>query len=460
MNSIESPLATPGWARRTRRLLACAGCGLAAFGTLALGTSAQAQTADASTYDFWTSPNLLGDWSGLRTRLHNDGIDFQLNNVTEVVGNASGGTKQRVDTAGQFVFGATFDLQQIAGLQGAKFQMTVVDRYGRDLASDTGINSLQLVNEVFGRGDIARLDQFWYDQQFYGGLVDFKVGRVTVAEDFFTFSCDFVNLTFCGGAPGNIVGNYIFNFPVSQYGGRLKMNLPDFGYVEVGAYDINPAYLDKQADIALAPTFPGGSTGVMVPVEIGWKPHFGNLAGSYAIGAWYDTSQAPDVFLDIHGQPLALSGLTGQTDTGRYGGYVEVKQQLTADTRGGDPSRGLTGFFNLTLADDRTSTQDRQIAAGLLYHGLFDTRPSDDIGFAVGATHVNGRVAQGEAIANANGVGPGFVQGDEKPLEVFYNYQATGWLVVKPDLQYVIDPGGISSASNAVILGARFTTTF
>ena len=37
--------------------------------------------------------------------------------------------------------------------------------------------------------------------------------------------------------------------------------------------------------------------------------------------------------------------------------------------------RGLSVFFNATYADRRTSTQDNQLAAGLLYKGPFASAP-------------------------------------------------------------------------------------
>ncbi len=50
--------------------------------------------------------------------------------------------------------------------------------------------------------------------------------------------------TFCGGQPGNLVGNYIYNWPVSQWATRLKFNLQGFGYFQVGVFDANPNYLE------------------------------------------------------------------------------------------------------------------------------------------------------------------------------------------------------------------------
>ena len=88
--------------------------------------------------------------------------------------------------------------------------------------------------------------------------------------DFAAFSCDFQNLTFCGSDPGNIVGDYIFNWPISQWATRVKLALNGFGYFQVGVFDVNPKYLGVQDQVL--PVFFPGSTGALVPVELAWLP--------------------------------------------------------------------------------------------------------------------------------------------------------------------------------------------
>src|SRR5260370_41250444 len=95
-------------------------------------------------------------------------------------------------------------------------------------------------------------------------------------------------------------------------------------------------------------------------------------------------------------------------------------QQLVTTVRSG-ASRGLSVFANFVQADRNTATIDQLITLGLFYSGPFDARPQDDLGFAVGRTHVNNRVADGEALENAAELGPVLVQGSEYPVEVYYS---------------------------------------
>ena len=68
---------------RSKRL----GASAIAAAVLALGA------ASAHAYDITTSPYLLGDWGGLRTRLADQGVTFNLGYGSELAHNFSGGTE-------------------------------------------------------------------------------------------------------------------------------------------------------------------------------------------------------------------------------------------------------------------------------------------------------------------------------------------------------------------------------
>ena len=412
-------------------------------------------------WSFWTEPHLLGDWGGLRSRLNDLGVSFNIGGVDEAVANLSGGTQRTAQQAGQVGWQTKFDLQKLIGLQGGTFEVTLVQRWGRNLAADAGIPALQLLNEVYGRGNILRLEEFAYKQEMFDNRFDLTVGKLALGDEFFEFSCDFINLTFCGSPPGNIVGDYMFNWPVSVWAAVGKANLPSDLYLKAGVFDSNPLYLATTPNYALLPSFPPNSQGVILPAELGWKPKFGDLMGDYKIGGWWNNSAAPNAATSVNGEPILVSGLPGLPGHGRYGFSTELQQQLTHDSENSDPKNGLYAFFNATFADRRTSTQDYQIALGIFQQGI-GSRAKDGFGLAVGTTEVNPNVANAQVVANALGVGPGYVQHNEYATEAWYGWQATGWMNLKFDAQYVVCPGGYTAPTNrnAFVLGVRTTVDF
>ena len=401
------------------------------------------------------SDDLFLDWDGIRSSLYDKGIDFRLGYVSETATNVQGGPEELWRYTDQWTFAATFDLQKLLGLNQAQFKITVTDRNGQNLSDK--LDTLQLVQEVYGRGQTWRWTQFFYDQKYFDGMLDWKIGRLTEGEDFAAFSCQFQNLTFCGAPPGNLVGNYWYNWPVSQWATRVKVSFTSFGYIQIGAFQVDPSYLLTR--YALDLSNPPGTTGVLAPFEVGWLPTFAGLKGSYKFGAWYNSSMEPDAVENTNGLPLAIAGGEPLMRHGAYGAYVNFQQRLTPPSTSGS-KQGLSVFFNATYADHRTSTLDSQIAAGLFYRGLFPFLPSDEIGFAIGRTHVNNRVADVETSQNNLGLGPVGVQNSEWVSELYYNFNPYPWLDLRPNIQYIRHPGGIDTNTDDVILGLKLAINF
>jgi len=395
---------------------------------------------------------LTGDWGGLRTRLLEHGLSFQISHVTETAYNASGGSRNVIDYTDQVAAGVTFDLQRLVGLHDARIQVTYTERAGRNLVDDAQLGTLMLVQEVYGRGQTVRLTELWFEQAYFDKHLSWKWGRMPVGGDFAAFSCDFQNLITCGSQPGNLVSNYIYNWPISQWGTRLKLNLDGFGYVQAGVFDQNTQYLGF--DNKLWPVFYAGSTGVLVPLEIAWLPALdgGRLPGSYKIGGWYSTSSLNDLTLDINGGIAASTGLSPATHQGLYGGYVSFQQQVTRNASV-DPSGGLRLFFNAVIADTATSFTDRQMTVGAWYTGPFESRPHDAIAFAAGLTHVNSRAA--DVVA---GTAP--ARNSEYVLELDYTVVPVQGVRLRPNVQYVINPGGVSASANIWIFGLKTVLNF
>lgn len=396
---------------------------------------------------------LTGDWLGIRSALKDHGVDFTVVYTSETAYNPQGGLERSALYTDQLSFGFAFDLQKLLKLPDAQFQISITDRNGHNLSGTQNLGTLQQVQELYGRGQTWLITQFWYRQTYFHQAVDWKIGRMTVGEDFASFSCEFMNLTFCGAPPGNIVGNYWYNWPISQWASRVRVALGGFGYVQVGGYVADPNYLSQRYAFTLAQ--PPGATGALIPVELGWLPHLGaaQLPGSYRVGAWDNTSRNADVFENTLGKPLVLDGGVPRSRNGAYGGYVNVLQQLI---RGSEDSRqGLNLFFNATFADRRTSMIDNQVAIGLTYTGLVASRPLDDVAVAFGRTHVNSRVTKAEELAQAAGTGDAEVQTAEYVSEIYYSLHATHWLMLRPNFQYIHDPGGVINRTDDIVLGLK-----
>lgn len=438
--------------------LMCFRRGLARLGAVAAAASALG-AASAHAEDIASSPHLLGDWGGQRERLAAQGVVFNFAYGSQLAHNFSGGTDRLTRYTDQWEFGATLDLDKRWGWQGATFQFTMTNRNGRNLGADANIGNNMLIQEVYGRGQTWHLTQLWLNQKLFEERLELKFGRMTVGEDFFSFSCDFQNLTFCSAQPGNLVGSYWVNWPTSQWAARVKYHTSGNSYMQVGVYQVNPKYVDDQyaRRHGWKPNNPSGTTGALIPLEAGWQASWRGLPGSWKIGAWYNTSEGDDLYWDVNRNPRGLTGLEPLERNGQYGAYLSLQQQVTGSAGG----RGATVFLNFTQADRHTARLDRQLALGVQYKGPFEGRPQDSLGFAVGATHNNERYAD---FVNQNNLrtGGNITAGSsyEYVSELYYAWAPVPSVSVRPNLQYIVHPGGTSRNSNAFVIGLKTIVAF
>lgn len=408
------------------------------------------------------SPWMLGDWGGLRSELLEKGYKFNIQYTGEGASNVKGGYSSHTTGrySDQLTLGTNLDLQKVFGWNDSEFQLTVTERSGRNLTNegiaDPRAGGLTSVQEVYGRGQTWRLTQLWYRQGFLGGALDIKLGRVGVGEDFGSFSCKFQNLAFCGAQIGNWAGDAVYNWPVSQWGGRLKIQLAENTFVQAGAYEQNPSYLETGNAFKLSGS---GNEGTLFPVELVHSTSIGEqrLPGEFRAGAYYSTRSWSDVYDLENGQP--------EERNRKYGYWIVGKQQVYQDPD--FAARGLTLFANATLHDKETSFIDRYVQVGLFYSAPFASRPDDEIGVGLARIHVNDRVRNAQQRANAQSGAVDYadpihvpLQGSETSMEIYYGFAATKWLTLRPNIQIIADPGGVDQVSTAWVAGLKLETSF
>tara|TARA_R110001606_G_scaffold171956_7_gene318101 strand:+ start:2368 stop:3681 length:1314 start_codon:yes stop_codon:yes gene_type:complete len=397
---------------------------------------------------------LLGDWGGLRDHLKRDGVAVDLGYTSESAYNLDGGFNRdhKLAYADQFALGATLDLDKLFGLRDALLQITLTNRNGEDLTAerlvDPASGQVSSVQEVYGRGNVTRLTQFWYQQRFLDGGLTVKVGRIPLSDDFATLDTGFQNLFLGASQPGNQAGEIWYNWPVSQWAAQARLAGANETYLLAGVFDLNPENLDPDNGLDL---YNHGSQGVIAPLELGWEPEHGpgGLPGKYKIGAYYSNADAPD-YRD--------GGDSGR----RYGAWFVIQQQVTR--RAGDRDRGLSLFVQGTWNDERTAYAERYVSTGATWSGPFDARPHDDAGIGLAYARV-GEPYVDQATAGNIGLpgpgAPGYVppQGEEWNAELYYGFQLTPWLAVRPNLQYIVHPGANNRVDDAWVAGAMFNVT-
>ncbi|WP_414476103.1 carbohydrate porin [Microvirga sp. M2] len=420
----------------------------------ALAFGQQAATAPPS---WLTQSTMTDDWLGWRSSLEAVGITPSAHFITESAANPVGGKFSAIRYAQQIDFGAVFDLGRLAGLDDGKIQVVLTDRAGRSLSADA-IGNFFPVQEIYGAGQNFRLAELNYQQSLFDNSIRYKLGWSPVGDDFATspYYCYFTNNAVCGKPPVLAADSGAHNFPVGQWGANIKVFPRPELYGATGIYQVNPNAGNSSQGFNLS----FNSTGAFVPIEFGWLPKKGpgGLPGEYKIGGYFNTSKSPDVLRDVTGRSAGLTGLPFDEHNGRWGGYVLATQMVYLERP--DSKRGLTLFGAAVLNDPQTAHFSHSLEFGAVYQGTFPHRDDDYIGlvFAYGA--VNKRLTEFQIDRNIVDPGSTAIQRYEALIEVDYNAQITPWLSLRPNLQYVINPGGTGKIPNAFVVGLHTQVTF
>ncbi|MCJ2184464.1 carbohydrate porin [Novosphingobium sp. 1949] len=156
--------------------------------------------------------------------------------------------------------------------------------------------------------------------------------------------------------------------------------------------------------------------------------------------------------------PIPAPSVPGSTQKvgGRFGFYALAQQQIwcQSDAKAG---RNLA-FIAAYTVNPRTSAQiTRWYSLGLVQTGAFAGRDRDTLGLGVVNAVLNPRLRRAYVEDYAPEGGMAALPQGETAIELSYAVQLKPWLIVRPDVQYIVDPGAFSYAlrGDAVAAGAQ-----
>ena len=345
-----------------------------------------------------------------------------------------------------------FDLEKLGLISGGTVNLGIAYRDGDSLTQDS-IGNLFNVQQLYGAGMDLRLTEATYSQAFAGDKVNLKVGLTHAGDDMASSSlnCLFQSFSICPRSPAIIINSGFSGYPTPRWGARLRVRPAKDWTVVGGVYEVNPRRGAHRDGWNLAPD----SDGAMYAGETAWAKPDGRgqgwgvagLPGLYHVGGYWETTERADVYSDAAGGSYVLNGARPAVRDGRFGLWAMAEQMIWRDG-----ANSLTAFANAYAFDRSTARYSAYYSAGLVRKGTFANRPKDTTGLAITYLGVNERLqrAQADRIALT---GSGAVQTQETTLEAFYAIQATGWLVVRPNIQFIDRPGATGALPDAWVGG-------
>jgi porin len=379
---------------------------------------------------------LTGNWGGLRDRLEQRGIEPWLVYTGAMWSNVAGGIRTGTEFDGFVDLGTSLDLAKLGAWKGLGFEASLHWFQGREPSTElVGVDLAQAVSLLEAASTIRAYNLYF--TQTIGTSVLLQVGQMAVDSDFMVsrYAGTFLNASF-GDLPSQDVNLDAPAYPLAAPGIYLQSELSEHVTSRVGVYTA-----DAGLDVASNHGFGwqlGRNVGCTTFAELALDAAPGGLPGTYTLGGYYANVRKPQ----LDGTGYAY---------GQWSGWVMVDQALRLDAMG-DPAVGVFARFSYS-PDDQVDIAGVYADAGISIYGPIASRPDDVLGLAGSVLRLTHDFLQSEAAAGT------VASGGEAVLELTYQIAATPWLVVQPDVQYVLDPLAAGGA-DATVLGLEVVATF
>ncbi len=392
---------------------------------------------------FWDQQYMLGDWGGWRTRLADEGVTFNINNIGDFLTDVSGSQTHHSTYFGRFRASMDTDFNKLSGFDG-EFFVSSVYQYGENL-SGRYLHVNTLSSSIAGT-ESERIDQFWYQQGLFHDLFKIKAGQVVAVNEF--GATDFFDILYndeLGYAPNAL---FTTKQPFSPAGKPGVVVWSDLSAVTPGLY--GKAGIFTTYDKPYRPDDYGVNYedyfhhGWVASFEIGYQEQNKTYSGIYKLG--------------MNANELTyLNPATGQKYNGDFTAYGLAEKTVyhPTDANGNLAlSKGLDLLLEMVGAPGDRNALAYEVTAGGRYTGLIPGRDQDKVGF--GFIYSQNGSAASEAYDALHGHG----LGGEATLEIDYQYNPIAWFSFQVDDQYMINPGGDSRRAGIDIIGLRTIIRF
>ncbi len=469
---------------------------------LATGAAAQAQTTDAAPNPatrqteatpppageadsfggpLWQRSNLFGDPAGFRSGLAAHGVTFGLQEQVDILGNATGGTRQGAVFEGLLSMSVGLDTEKAGLWSGGTFNVSGYQIHGRGLSLNNLDNNANTVSSLEAlRGTL--LFELWYEQALFDKTLSIRVGQMAADQEFMIsqYGSLFLNHTFGWSTlPSADLPSGGPAYPLATPGVRVRVTPRDDVAVLVGVFNGDPAGPgsgNPQLRDASGTAF-RLQDGAFVIGEVQYSINGGEgatgLPGTYKLGAWYDSQSFADQRFTAAGVSLAdpqtqpgSPSAVGRNHRGNWSVYGMVDQLLyrPADAKDG----GIGVFARVMGAPGDRNLINFYTDFGVTWKGALPGRSGDTFGLGFGLARISDTAVQLDKDTRAADGGAYPLRRHESVLELTYQALITPWLVVQPTAQYIFNlNGGVPNPQqptkrlgDAAVFGVRTGVTF
>ena len=382
-----------------------------------------------SAADSAETPSNIGD---LRSDLADSGFTFELVYTAEWMANTRGGitTHHARKYRGDVSLIMELDTDRAGLWDNGSFFAHIQSQHGNGITEDYVGDFLVLSN--IDADDFTQVSEFWYRHEFFNGRLWTKLGKQESNEDFAgtEFGGEFLN-----SSPGFSPTIPLVTYPDQDWGMVWGAEPADWFSANVGVYQGRP-----NGGRSVKSTI-DNLYGPMVMVEPAVHYHAADRAGHFRVGAWWNGDRFDE---------LDRSDPNPGTKDEAHGWYVTWDQEIWNEEPPGDRAdcecaEGIGLFGQYGWAPPDRSEALHYFGGGVAWTGALPGRDADVVG--VGLFQV-------EFSREA-----GFERGAERSIEFFYKLAVCDCFNIKPDLQFITNPGR-TALDDALVAGVRAEFVF
>ncbi len=362
-------------------------------------------------------------------------LDFSVVYTADTWRNARGGLRKGWRYLDNLDVTLAVDGERAFGWEGATLFLYGLYNNGQSL-SDELVGDVQVVSNIDAGVQAARLYEAWIEQRLMADRLSLKAGLYDLNSEFDTTESGglFLNSSHGIGPDFSQTGeNGPSIFPVTSLAFRVEYSFSENLLLRAAVLDGVPGDPERPRRTAVKLS---SDEGALLVAEINYLDERTKVAA----GSWRYTARFENLLATARaGEPIERRGNGGV--------YMLAERKLVREKS--DDAQGLSGWVRFGFADERFNAIGRYAGGGLVYTGAFAGRNEDQLGLAFSRIRFGSRYRLAAALTGET------VSEGETNIELTYRTAVAPWLTVQPDLQYVIDPGGVRGRRDALVAGIR-----
>ena len=347
------------------------------------------------------------------------GVNFESIYTGEIFSKLSGGINNNkgAEYRGNFDFTAALDTENAGLWHGGFFYVYFENTHGEGISNEY-VGDIQLLSNIDAH-DFSQISEYIIYQSFMNDRLLLKLGKQDGNNDFnmTETAVEFINSSF--GIMPNVL---LPTFPDNALGAATFISIKENFSVSAGIFDGN----GKGGKSGFDTAFNSDAVSVsVIETLIGYAP---SRRGNLKLGVWR------------HGGTWQYM-TSAKSKHQNTGAYIIIEQGILVEKE--SDKFCLDSFFQYGYADININKIPNYIGAGLRAQCLIPKRPDDSIGIGFASTGINQDISGMKT---------------ETAIEAYYLAKFKEVLIIQPDIQYIINPGG--TGNSAFVMGARFYLNF